>query len=221
MRASATATRRSFSVPSAFSRVIVLSISSGSSLRRVRRARNCASDSSRADNNVSATAKASGRGSIRSKVPQVPKALFSRVPRSGSRNPTEQCPWNAWNHWNSWNPVLRSEARDLRILLRRGRGRRFGRRGAGFRRRGGRGLERLAEDRVGHLVARYVGGGRNALHLELELVHVRGPAQRFVVADQPLLEQAEDGLVERLHAVLRRALGNRAGDQMRLVLVDD
>ena len=42
----------------------------------------------------------------------------------------------------------------------------------------------LAEDRVGHLVARRVGRGRDALDLELELVDVRRPAQRLVVADQ-------------------------------------
>ena len=57
--------------------------------------------------------------------------------------------------------------------------------------------------------------------LQLELVDVGRPAQRLVVGDQPLLEQAEDRLVEGLHAVLRRAGGDRAVDQVRLFLVDD
>ena len=48
-----------------------------------------------------------------------------------------------------------------------------------------------------------------------------GPAQRLFVGDEPLLEQAEDRLVERLHPVLRRALGDRAVNQVRLLLVDD
>ena len=42
--------------------------------------------------------------------------------------------------------------------------------------------------------------------LQLELVDVRRPAQRFLERDEALLEEAEDRLVERLHAVLRRAL---------------
>ena len=50
---------------------------------------------------------------------------------------------------------------------------------------------------------------------------LRRPAQRFFVRDQPLLEEAEDRLVERLHAVLRRARGDRAVDQVGLFLVDD
>ena len=50
---------------------------------------------------------------------------------------------------------------------------------------------------------------------------LRRPAQRFFVGDEPLLEQAEDRLIERLHAVLRRAGGDRAVDQVRLLLVDD
>ena len=62
---------------------------------------------------------------------------------------------------------------------------------------------------------------RDALDLQLELVDVGRPAQRFLVADEPLLEQAEDRLVERLHPVLRRACGDRAGNQVRLLLVDD
>ena len=39
--------------------------------------------------------------------------------------------------------------------------------------------------------------------------------------DEPLLVEAEDRLVERLHAVLRRALGDGAVNQVRLLLVDD
>ena len=50
---------------------------------------------------------------------------------------------------------------------------------------------------------------------------LRRPAQRLLVRDQALLEQAEDRLVERLHAVLRRARGDRAVDQVGLLLVDD
>src|SRR5215203_2686140 len=57
--------------------------------------------------------------------------------------------------------VLPPKPRDFRCLGWRCR---FGGR---FRSR------RLAEDGVGHLIARRVGGGRDALHLELELVHVR------------------------------------------------
>ncbi len=64
-------------------------------------------------------------------------------------------------------------------------------------------------------------GRRDALDLQLELVDVGRPAQRFLVRDEPLLEQAEDRLIEGLHAVLRRARGDRAVDQVRLVLVDD
>ena len=65
------------------------------------------------------------------------------------------------------------------------------------------------------------GGGRDALDLELELVLVGRVAQRVLVADDALLVVAEDRLVERLHAVLRRAGGDRPEDRVRLVLVDD
>ena len=50
---------------------------------------------------------------------------------------------------------------------------------------------------------------------------LRRPAQRLLVRDEALLEQAEDRLVERLHPVLRRARGDRAVNQVRLFLVDD
>ena len=53
-RAAASATRRSLSVPSCRSRAMAASMSSGSICRRARRARNCASDSSRADSRVRA-----------------------------------------------------------------------------------------------------------------------------------------------------------------------
>src|SRR5438105_325900 len=73
----------------------------------------------------------------------------------------------------------------------------------------------------GHLVAGHVRGRRNALHLELELVDIRRPAQRFFVRNQLLLEQIEDRLIERLHPVLRRALRDGAVNQVRLLLVHD
>ena len=79
----------------------------------------------------------------------------------------------------------------------------------------------VAGDGLGHLVAAHLGGRRDALHLQLELVDVARPAQRLFVGDETLLEQAEDRLIERLHAVLRRARGDRAVDQVRLFLVDD
>src|SRR5437762_8475525 len=71
-----------------------------------------------------------------------------------------------------------------------------------------------ADDALGHFVARRVGCRRDALHLELELVHVARPPQRFFVGNEALLEEAEDGLVEGLHPVLRRARGDRALNEM-------
>src|SRR5258705_2080561 len=73
----------------------------------------------------------------------------------------------------------------------------------------------------GHLIAGHLRRGRNTLNLQLELVDVRRPAQRFLVRDQLLLEQVEDRLVERLHAVLRGALRDGAVDHVRLLLVHD
>src|SRR5882672_8247545 len=78
-----------------------------------------------------------------------------------------------------------------------------------------------ADDAFGHLVAGRVGCGGDALYLELELVHVARPPQRFFVGNEALLEQPEDGLVEGLHPVLRRARGDSALNQVRLFLVDD
>src|SRR5689334_8910128 len=53
-----------------------------------------------------------------------------------------------------------------------------------------------------HLFFRHVGGRRDALDFELELVNVRRPAQRLVNGDEPLLIEVEDGLIEGLHPVL-------------------
>src|SRR5215510_15152414 len=69
--------------------------------------------------------------------------------------------------------------------------------------------------------ARHIGGRRDALDFELELVDVGGPAERLFVGDVLLLVQAEDGLVERLHSVLRRALRDRAVNEVRFLLVED
>src|SRR5262245_8207490 len=72
-----------------------------------------------------------------------------------------------------------------------------------------------------HFLGGHVGGGLDALDLELELVRVAGASQRLLVRDQLLLVEVEDGLVEGLHAVLRHAGGDRLVDQAGLVLVDD
>src|SRR5438876_10732432 len=78
-----------------------------------------------------------------------------------------------------------------------------------------------ADDTLGHLIAAEIGRRRDALNLQLELVRVGRPAQRLVVGDDPLPEQTENRLIERLHAVLRRAGGDRAVNEMPFVLVDD
>src|SRR6059058_1688594 len=77
------------------------------------------------------------------------------------------------------------------------------------------------DDGLRHLVAADVGGRRDALHLQLEFVDVARPAQRLLVRDQALREETEDRLIEGLHAVLRRAGGNGARNQVRFLLVDD
>src|SRR5205085_8436126 len=70
-----------------------------------------------------------------------------------------------------------------------------------------------------HLFLGDVGGRLNALQLEAELVRVRRAAQRFVERDQSVLIQRIERLIERLHAVLRRALRDRVLDQLRLFFV--
>src|SRR5689334_14125889 len=72
-----------------------------------------------------------------------------------------------------------------------------------------------------HLVLGDLCRRRDALDLQLELVDVRRPAQCLVDGDEPLLIQAEDRLIECLHAVLRRARGDRTVNLRRAVLVDD
>src|SRR5262245_59902050 len=72
-----------------------------------------------------------------------------------------------------------------------------------------------------HFVARHVGGSADALNLELELVEVARPAQGLLERHESLLIQTKDGLVERLHPVLRGAGRNGAVDHRRLVLVHD
>src|SRR5688572_21776347 len=79
----------------------------------------------------------------------------------------------------------------------------------------------LRLSRARHLLAGHVGGGRDALDLQLELVHVRRPAQGLLVGHEALLVETEDRLVERLHAVLRRPLGDGAVNEVRLLLVHD
>src|SRR5262249_41241119 len=76
-------------------------------------------------------------------------------------------------------------------------------------------------DCLRHLVAAQIGGRRNALDPELELVDVRCPPQCLFVRDQLLLEETEDRLIERLHPVLRGAGGNRGVGEVCLRLVDD
>src|SRR5262245_49285198 len=70
----------------------------------------------------------------------------------------------------------------------------------------------------GHLISGHVSGRRDALDFELELVDVARPAQRFLERDESLLIEAEDRLIERLHAVLRGAGGDRAVDHCGPVL---
>src|SRR5262249_43843955 len=60
-----------------------------------------------------------------------------------------------------------------------------------------------------HLALSHLGGRLDSLKLEFELVRVAGAAERLFHRDQLLLEELEDRLVERLHAVLRGALGDR------------
>src|SRR5262245_59327482 len=74
---------------------------------------------------------------------------------------------------------------------------------------------------LGHLVTRKIGRRRDALDLELELVDVRSPTQRFLDGHKSLLIQVEDRLVERLHPVLRGARRDGAMDLRGSVLVDD
>src|SRR5947209_17060641 len=56
----------------------------------------------------------------------------------------------------------------------------------------------------------------NALHFELEVVWIAGVLQCGFIADQALRVQIVEGLVERLHTVLRGAGANGLMQQARL-----
>ncbi len=66
-----------------------------------------------------------------------------------------------------------------------------------------------------HGVFRNVAGGRNARHAQLEVVSIRGAFQCGFVVYETGLEQVPQRLIERLHAVLRSAGGNRIADSPR------
>src|SRR5262245_26513646 len=84
--------------------------------------------------------------------------------------------------------------------------------GAEFAARGRRGVDRLPGP---------IGGRRDALELETQLVRVGAVAERLFLADQALAQQAEDRLVEGLHPVLGGALGHQLAEQRRLLLIHD
>src|SRR5512146_2466342 len=77
-------------------------------------------------------------------------------------------------------------------------------------RRFGLGLERLP---------RLVGGRVDPLDAQLELRRIRRVAERVLEADLLLRVEAHDRLVERLHAVLRHAVGDGARDERGLLRV--
>ena len=64
-------------------------------------------------------------------------------------------------------------------------------------------------------------GRVDSLDAHLELVRIRRIVQRFFHGDEPLLKQLKQRLVKRLHAVLRRARGNRFANHVGLFFVDD
>src|SRR3954452_6729011 len=72
-----------------------------------------------------------------------------------------------------------------------------------------------------HLIAREVGRGRDPLDLELELIDVGCPSQRFFDGHEYLLIEIEDRLIEGLDAVLRGARRDRSMDLRGAILVDD
>src|SRR5712692_9292679 len=78
---------------------------------------------------------------------------------------------------------------------------------------------------VGHLALHFlaggVGGGANTLDAQLEFVGVGGARKGFVEGDELLRVKIEEGLIERLHAVLAGAGGDGVVNQAGLVRVDD
>src|SRR5579859_6505727 len=56
-----------------------------------------------------------------------------------------------------------------------------------------------------HLLTRSIRCGMDALHFELEVVRIAGVLQCGFIADQALRVQVVEGLVKRLHTVLRSA----------------
>src|SRR5206468_5460326 len=72
-----------------------------------------------------------------------------------------------------------------------------------------------------HRLPYAIRGGVDALELEVQLVGVVAVLQRLFLGDDPLEKQGHDRLIERLHAVLRHALGHRAVNQRSLLGVQD
>src|SRR5205823_2079312 len=72
-----------------------------------------------------------------------------------------------------------------------------------------------------HLLAGGVGGGADALHLELEVVWLAGVLESGLISDQALRVEVVKRLIEGLHAVLRDAGGEGFVDGARLFRSDD
>src|ERR1700674_570403 len=68
-----------------------------------------------------------------------------------------------------------------------------------------------------HRLPRDIRRRRNTLHPQFELVRIRGALESSLVIHQPRLEQIPERLVKRLHAILRRAGGNRFADGARFL----
>ena len=81
--------------------------------------------------------------------------------------------------------------------------------------------DRRASPAAGDLGERAVGGRVDARHPERELARVGRVEQRALVGDHAVLEPLHQRLVERLHAVGHRALGDQVGDVERLLDVAD
>src|SRR5262245_2857422 len=72
-----------------------------------------------------------------------------------------------------------------------------------------------------HRLPGAVGGRRDALELEAELVGVVAVLERLFLGDEAVAQQRHDRLVEGLHAVLGDALGDRGVDRRDLLRVED
>src|SRR5437879_10810653 len=67
-----------------------------------------------------------------------------------------------------------------------------------------------------HGLPRNIGGRRDALHTQLEVVGVGSVLESGLVVDQAGLEEVPERLIESLHAVLRGTCGNRVTKKRRL-----